>query len=323
MARKYTRRQSMPPRKHIVPSSARPATLAAAARAAPDYGVSDQPDWRSVAWRSHLRAVTIDGRRVHVVDIGSGAGIPVVFVHGLSGRWQNWLENIPPIAAHRRAIAFDLPGFGRSQLPTAPISIPHYAAVLDRLCDLLELESVLLVAPRWAARSPSRRRCASRNASSGWCWCPPRRSRSRNQPAPAAALLAALARTPLGTPEGMRAVLGRRRARHLALAMVVRHPTRIRTDILWELIGGRGAAGVAGAWDALTGQELRGQLSAVAQPALIVHGREDMLVPVADSAWLSKELPNARLEVFHDTGHLAMLERPVRFNELLLDFAQR
>jgi pimeloyl-ACP methyl ester carboxylesterase len=324
MARKYTRRQSMPPRKRIVPSSARPATLAAAARAAPDYGVSDQPDWRSVAWRPHLRAVTIDGRRVHVVDIGSGAGTPVVFIHGLSGRWQNWLENIPPIAAHRRAIALDLPGFGRSQLPTAPISIPHYAAVLDRLCDLLELESVLLVgtsmggavAAEAALRFPER---VERLV----LVSPAAVSITDFNPAPAAALLAALARTPLGTPDGMRAILGRRRARHLALAMLVRHPTRIRTDILWELIGGRAADGVAGAWDALIGQELRGQLSAIAQPTLIVHGREDMLVPVADSAWLSKQLPNARLEVFHDTGHLAMLERPVRFNELLLDFAQR
>ena len=70
----------------------------------------------------------------------------------------------------------------------------------------------------------------------------------------------------------------------------------------------------------MIGHELRGQ---VAQPAMIVHGREDMLVPVADSVWLSEQLPNAQLEVFEDTGHLAMLERPVRFNDLLLRFAPR
>jgi pimeloyl-ACP methyl ester carboxylesterase len=313
----------MPPRKRIVPSSARPATLAAARCAGAAYGVSDRPDWRSVAWRGHLRAVTIDGRRVHVVDIGSGAGPAVVFVHGLSGRWQNWLENIPRIAEHRRAIAFDLPGFGRSQLPRAPISIPHYAAVLDRLCDLLELESVVLVgtsmggavAAEAALRFPERvERLVLVSAAAV--------SITDFNPAPAAALLAALARTPLGTPAGARAILSRRRARHLAFAMLVRHPTRVSTDMLWELVGGRGAAGLAGAWDALTGQALRGQLSAIAQPALIVHGREDMLVPVADSVWLSEQLPNARLEVFDDTGHLAMLERPVRFNDLLLGFAE-
>jgi len=57
-----------------------------------------------------------------------------------------------------------------------------------------------------------------------------------------------------------------------------------------------------------------------AVPALVVHGRNDMLVPVADSVWLAEHLRDARLEIFEDTGHLAMLERPIRFNELVLDF---
>ena len=314
----------MPPRKRILLSSARPATLAAASRAAADYGVSDQPDWRSVAWRSHLRAVTIDGRRVHVVDIGSGAGAPVVFVHGLGGRWQNWLENIPRIAARRRVVAFDLPGFGRSQLPTGPISIPRYAAGLERLCELLELESVVVVghsmggaiAAEAALRFPERvRRLVLASAAAV--------SITDFNPAPAAALLAAVARTPLGTPDGVRTVLGRRRARHLAFATVVRHPTRISTDMLCELVDGRGSNALAGAMAAMVSHELRGELSAIAAPVLIVHGRDDMLVPVADAVWLGRQLPDAQLDVFEDTGHLAMLERPVRFNDLLESFASR
>jgi pimeloyl-ACP methyl ester carboxylesterase len=314
----------MPPRRRIIPSSARPATLASAARAAAEYGVSDRPDWRSVAWRGQLRAVTIDARRVHVVSLGSGAGAPVVFVHGLGGRWQNWLENIPRIATRRRVVALDLPGFGRSQMPTATISISHYAALIDRLCDLLELESVVLVgssmggaiAAETALRFPARvQRLVLVSAAAI--------SNRDFNPTPAAALLTALAHTPLGTPDGVRAMLGRRRARHLAFATLVRHPTRISTDTLCELVGSRGAAGLADAMDAMVSHELRRELSAIAQPVLIVHGREDMLVPVADAVWLSHELPDAQLEVFADTGHLAMLERPVRFNDLLERFASQ
>src|ERR1039457_3620777 len=103
--------------KRIIPSPARPASLGSASRAEADYGVSDRPDWRTVAWRSHLRAVTVDGRRVHLVDIGSGSETPVLFVHGLGGRWQNWIENIPRVSRTRRVVALDLPGFGRSQVP--------------------------------------------------------------------------------------------------------------------------------------------------------------------------------------------------------------
>jgi pimeloyl-ACP methyl ester carboxylesterase len=312
----------MAPRKRIIPSQARPATLASASRAGADYGASDQPDWRSVAWRTHLRAVTVDARRVHLVDIGAGPQTPVLFVHGLGGRWQNWIENIAPVASTRRVVALDLPGFGRSQLPTAPISIPGYAAVVDRLCDLLELESVVLVgnsmggaiAVATAARFPARVERLVLVSAAGI-------SIADFNPAAGVALLSAIARTPLGTPTGVRSVLGRRRARHLAFAALVRHPTLIRTDTFCELVGGRGAAGFDAAMAAMISNDLRGELEAVSAPGLVVHGRNDMLVPVADSIWLSAHLAGAQLDVFEDTGHLAMLERPARFNEALRRFA--
>lgn len=237
----------MPPRRHILPSPARPASLASAGQAGAGYGVSDQPNWRTVAWRSHLRAVTVDARRVHLVDIGSGERSPVLFVHGLGGRWQNWIENIATIAGDRRVVAIDLPGFGRSQLPTEPISIHGYAAALERVCDLLELESVTVVgnsmggaiAAEMAVRFPERvQRLVLVSAAAI--------SIADFNPAPAAALMSAIAHTPLGSPDGVRAILGRRRARHLAFAALVRHPTLIDTETLCELVGGRGAR----AWSA-------------------------------------------------------------------------
>jgi pimeloyl-ACP methyl ester carboxylesterase len=56
-------------------------------------------------------------------------------------------------------------------------------------------------------------------------------------------------------------------------------------------------------------------------PVLVVWGRNDMLVPRGD-ARLYVELigDNARREMFEDTGHLPMIERPTRFNALLADF---
>jgi len=313
----------MAPHRHVLPARARPASLAAAARADSDYGRSDTPDWRGVRWRASLRAVTIDGRRVHVVDVGAGDAAPVLFVHGLGGRWQNWLENIPRVATARRVVAFDLPGFGRSQMPTEPVSVPYYASVVEQLCDLLELDEVVLVgnsmggfiAAEMALRFPARvARIVLVSAAAV--------SIGDFNPVPASALLGAIARTPLGTPDGMRAVLARRRARHIAFATVIRHPTRIATDMLAELAAGRGAPGLAAALAAMIHHDVRGELHRIAVPALIVHGREDMLVPVADSVWLAECLPQARLEIFEDTGHLAMVERPVRFNDALLAFAQ-
>jgi pimeloyl-ACP methyl ester carboxylesterase len=312
----------MPPRRRIIPSPARPATLASAAQAGDDYGRRDSPDWRTIAWRSHLRAVTVDGRRVHVAEIGSGRRTPVVFVHGLGGRWQNWLENIPRIARDRRVVALDLPGFGRSQMPTAAISVSGYAAVIDRVCHLLDLDEVVLVgnsmggavAAETALRFPGRvRRLVLVSAAAI--------SIREFNPGPTAALMTAINHTPLGTPAGIRAAIGRRRGRHLAFAALVRHPTLIATETLCELVAGRGAPGLVGGFHAMTENNVGERVGEIGAETLIVHGRDDMLVPVADSVSLSARIPSAELEIFDDTGHLAMLERPIRFNDLLLRFA--
>jgi pimeloyl-ACP methyl ester carboxylesterase len=311
----------MPSPRHFLPSSVRPATLGSAARAGSEYGASDRPDWREVRWREHLRAVTVDGRRVHAVSIGAGTGLPVLFVHGLGGRWQNWLENIPRLAARRRVVAIDLPGFGRSQMPREAISMAGYATVADRVCDLFELDRVALVASSMggfiaaelALHHPQRlERIALVSPVAAWM--------GDFDPGPATALLAALARTRLGTPAGIRAIIARPRSRHLAFATLVRHPTRIAPDILLELAGGQGAAGFGGALAAMLSHDLRDQLAEVAVPTLIVHGREDMIVPLADSVRLGQTLPSAQLEIFEDTGHLAMVERPRRFNDALERF---
>src|SRR6185437_2683495 len=133
-----------------------------------------------------------------------------------------------------------------------PFSIPGYADVVDRLCDLLELDAAVVVgnsmggavAAELALRHPRRvERLVLVSAAAV--------SIGDFNPVPASALLGVLARTPLGTPDGMRAVLARRRARHLAFATVIRHPTRIATDMLAELAAGRGAPGLASALTAI------------------------------------------------------------------------
>src|SRR5438034_2452832 len=129
----------------IIPSKARPAVPWSARRAGDDYGAHDDPDWRAIDWREHLRDVELDGRRVRYVDLGSGDGPPIVLVHGLAGNWQNWLENLPRLARERRVVAPDLPGFGESDRPAERISMSGYGRAVDELCEHLGLGEVVVV----------------------------------------------------------------------------------------------------------------------------------------------------------------------------------
>src|SRR6476469_5772988 len=76
--------------------------LAAAARnglirpgADAEYADGDDSTWMDVDWRSMARTPEIDGRMVNVIDTGGEAKPPLLWIHGLSGVWQNWLLNSP------------------------------------------------------------------------------------------------------------------------------------------------------------------------------------------------------------------------------------
>ena len=86
-----------------------------------DYGTSDS-QWKRIDWRARRHSVELPGATVNYVEVGEGE--PLLFVHGLPGCWQNWLENLPHFGAGRRAIALDLPGFGSSPMPTWEIEMP-------------------------------------------------------------------------------------------------------------------------------------------------------------------------------------------------------
>ncbi|TMK26533.1 MAG: alpha/beta fold hydrolase [Actinobacteria bacterium] len=99
--------------------------------------------WTDVDWRSHQRWVSVDGQPVNTIELGEGP--PVVFVHGLSGSWQNWLAQLPALSREHRVVALDLPGFGYSPMPREEISIAGYARMLDGLLDQLEIAAAAVV----------------------------------------------------------------------------------------------------------------------------------------------------------------------------------
>ncbi|HSO99397.1 MAG TPA: alpha/beta fold hydrolase, partial [Solirubrobacteraceae bacterium] len=128
---------STTPRKQFFIRAARPARMRAARSADEEYGRPAEPSWRDIDWAAHTRLIEVAGRRVNVITLGAGEGPPVLFIHGLAGCWQNWLENLPAVAEHRRVVALDLPGFGESEMPAGDISITNYAACVEELCQRL------------------------------------------------------------------------------------------------------------------------------------------------------------------------------------------
>jgi pimeloyl-[acyl-carrier protein] methyl ester esterase len=66
--------------------------------------------------------------------------------------------------------------------------------------------------------------------------------------------------------------------------------------------------------------DLRNALAGVRQPAMLIHGDCDSVVPVAAGSFLAEHLPNARLRIFSGCGHVPFLFRRERFAAELIEF---
>ena len=85
--------------------------------------------------------VMIDGHKIHYYVRGQAAGKPIVLVHGLGGRSEDWI-NIAPylVRAGYRVYTPDLLGFGQSEEPRdASYSIPEQAALVVKYLDAMQL----------------------------------------------------------------------------------------------------------------------------------------------------------------------------------------
>jgi 4,5:9,10-diseco-3-hydroxy-5,9,17-trioxoandrosta-1(10),2-diene-4-oate hydrolase len=288
-----------------------------------DYGPTGRSPWFDVDWRSHQRWLEIGGRRVNVIELGSGP--PVVFVHGLSGSWQNWLEQLPVFARDHRVVAFDLPGFGASEMPDWQISISGYGRWMDALYDALGIDVAAVVgnsmggfiSAELAIAYPARVERLVLVSAAGLTVEHQRHDRTLTVLRTLDRRLAAYAGW-LGTRSD---TLARRpRARRMIFGLVAHRPDLLPGPLVAEQIRGSGKPGFVPALDALTSYPIRDRLPEIACPTLIVWGTKDWLVPVRDADEFARLIPNARKVVWPKTGHMAMLERPAAFNRLLAAF---
>jgi pimeloyl-ACP methyl ester carboxylesterase len=246
----------------------------------------------------------------------------VVFIHG-SGpgvtAWANWRLALPVFAADYHVLAPDVLGFGYSDRPAnirygKDVWVEHILAFLAakniRRCHLVGNSMGGALAIALATRRPD-----------------------------IVGKMVLLGSTGLPFPitPGLEAVWGyqpdRGRMREL-IADYFAFDRAIVTDDLVEL---RYAASIQpgfqesygsmfpaprqdGVNDLATPVE---DIKRIAAPTLLVHGREDRVIPVDVSYELFKLIPDAQLHIFGRCGHWTQIERRAEFNALVAAFFRR
>lgn len=287
---------------------------------ASDYGNPD-PEWLKIDWREHLHRVQLPGAEVNYAEIGEGE--PVLFVHGLAGCWQNWLENLPHFGRSHRAIALDLPGFGESPMPSWQIDMPAYGRLIHDFCEKLGIDRVAalvgnsmggFVSTEAVIDRPSRFDKLVLVSAAGISF-----AEAQGRRLEAGVSLFEASFPFLAGPR--RAWLNRPRGRQFAFGRVFHYPNRIRPELLREQIEpGLQSPGFGPAIRGIGGYDSRHRLAEIEIPTLVVWGLNDHVVPVEAAIGYHRLVEDSRLELFERTGHVPQMERPERFNALLDEF---
>jgi pimeloyl-ACP methyl ester carboxylesterase len=230
--------------------------------------------------------------RVHYYAGGSGS--PVVLVHGLGGRAEDWAALMPQLVRdHHRVYVLDLPGYGRSDWPAnAAYSIPEQTALVEAFLDNRKLARADLagwsmggwLAMRLALDQPQRIRRLVIFDSAGTRF-PLAWDTSIFEP---------------DTPAKLRTL------DDLLMAGPAPHvPAFIQRDI-FRFVGRHGWVVRRNMESLLTGADLLdGKLGALRMPMLIVWGKQDRLIPVSVGEQIHRDVPQSEFVVVDGCGHLA------------------
>ncbi|SDE56003.1 alpha/beta fold hydrolase [Rhodococcus tukisamuensis] len=98
------------------------------------------------AWQARGRYLTVGADRIFVVEVGGGAGSPVVIVHGFPGSSHDFARVAELLGAGRRVVLLDLLGFGLSDKPAvARYSLFEQADLVETVLARLDIGRCILL----------------------------------------------------------------------------------------------------------------------------------------------------------------------------------
>jgi 2-hydroxymuconate-semialdehyde hydrolase len=254
--------------------------------------------------------------RTNYHDIGDGS--PVLLLHG-SGpgvtAWANWRLMLPALSTRHRVIAPDLAGFGYTHVDDG--ALPAVEVWMDQLTSLLDelsIDRVSLVGNSFGG------------AMALWL------AATHPERVDSIVLMGSVG-APFELTEGLDAVWGYEPSlesmEHL-LTVFVYDPSALPAGLARARFEASTKGGAQERWAALFPAPRQrwidslalsdAQLRSLENRVLIVHGRDDQVIPLDTSLHLLHAIDDATLHVWPHTGHWVQIERASEFGQLVLKF---
>ncbi|GGS12857.1 MULTISPECIES: alpha/beta fold hydrolase [Actinokineospora] len=271
---------------------------------------------------------TIGGVRLHVRRTPGHGDVPAVYVHGLGGSATNWTDLADQLSGHAPGLAVDLPGFGRSTPPDGyDYTLRAHVDTLVKVLGGLDGRPVHLLGNSMggaicllaAAAAPELVRTLTLISPAVPDLRPdPRRL---SDPRLALAMLPLLGKR---VRRSLAAITPRERTRQM-LELCFADPSQVpeqrvaeaeaeyaeRAEQAWANPALEGSTiGLIRSWLVVGPRSIWRAAPRITAPTLVIWGTRDRLMSVRKAPRTARAIPNARLLVLPDVGHVAQMERP-------------
>ena len=246
------------------------------------------------------------GLRVHYRDEGKSDGRVLVLIHGSNASLHTWEPWVKALGKDYRVISLDLPGHGLTgRNPTGIYDNTSYVSVVDRLLTKLNVDNAVI---------------GGNSMGGGVSWL-----YALEHPEKVEALLlvdasgqphAKSGELPLGF-KLMRMPVIKEAVRFIAPRSIFESSIKTSmsvqskiddklVDRYWEL--NRYPGNREATMQRFSSPKER--LSSIKAPVFILWGAEDKLIPVTSAKWFAEALPQAKLIIYPNVGHVPMEEIP-------------
>jgi pimeloyl-ACP methyl ester carboxylesterase len=246
----------------------------------------------------------------------TGKGTPLVLIHGVGGDSTEWSEVSPEMSKEIRCIAVDLRGHGKSEKPDMPYTQDMFADDVAALLDILKISKAYIcgismggfVAQKMALTHPEK--------VDGLILI------DTTPRMPAKSIQVAGAWGKAFAEKGLQAYIDAEIKDIFHPMFARRHKDAIKrfADSMKTREAKTSARVQQGYMKSPPVMEK--DIKKIKAPTLIIHGREDGVVPAEEAELMHREIQNSQIAIIPFAGHGALLERPDYFIDLILYFIE-
>lgn len=257
------------------------------------------------------KSVTVFGAKINYVEAGDPGKPKVILLHGLGGSIGNWQTNIAAIGQNYHVIALDHIGFGKSDKPPLKYRLGTFVDFLDKFMSELKIEKASLVgnslggwiAALTAIKYPNRVEKIVLADAAGII--------------PATYNDAEVYQLNNSTRDEIRLNL----KRLFATPALQNNEALVDQFLTLRVLAGDGNT-INSLIESIKRKEdfLNTRLGEIKKPTLIIWGKQDGLLPVADAYTFNKGIVNSELVIFDNCGHAPQFEKAIDFNKAVLAF---